>query len=700
MRPHGIGNLGLVFGWILAAAIVALFGIHRVSFAQQSAVNEPVVPPALTTALQVKHLTSEEARSNRAVRLRAIVLYYNQQDFVDLIVHDDTAGIYLADTRKKQFHTRPGDVVEVTGVTGAGDYAPVVRVSALRVVGSAPLPAPREVSYERLVSGVEDAEWVQVRGIIRNVTPSRMTPPGALQVDLMTSGGRLNARVQNYDPGRVAALVDSEVVITGVCTPVFNKRRQLLDMRLSVPTVGHIETVHPAPLDPFDGPTRTINQLRQYEPKSNFGHRVKVRGVVMLREKDRSLFVRDDTQGVRVATAHGPSVAVGDEVEVVGFAAQGGYSPMLEDATYRRTGATRTVPPMTVTLAQARGGEHDCDLVQLEGELLEWIPNPAEHILLLRQGDVVFRAYLPRVDRAFGALPLQSRVRATGICVTELGPQRRPQSFRLLLRSPADLQVLRSPPWWNPRRLAWAMGALSLLVFGSSCWVVLLRRQVAAQTALIGTKIHQEAILEERHRMAREIHDTLVQSFAAISLQLEALRDKLGLGDPARVARHLDLAHRLARESMADARRSIWALHNTTAAPNLAASLAASCKSIIAGTGIENSIAIEGELPRLSPEIENNLVYISREAVINSVKHGAPRRITLTLRREPRALLIIVHDDGCGFESLPRSGRLDQGGFGMVSMHERAEQICADLQIESRCGAGTTVCVTVPLHGA
>ena len=699
MRPHGQSRLRPP-AWSARVLSLLLMALPARATAQAPAAAEAEPRGVITSAREVKRLTPEQARSGQPVRLRGVVVYYDQQGFVDLIVHDGTAGIYLADTKDKRLRVRPGDLVEVDGVSGPGDYAPVVRMTALRVVGTAPLPPAQEVSHERLASGVESGEWVRIRGIVRAATPSRLAIPGALQLDVMTSGGRMNARVQNYDRARVAELVDSEVVLTGACTAVFNRRRQLLDVRLSVPTQEHIEIVRAAPADPFALPGRPINRLRQYDPESTFGHRVKVRGVVTLHDKGRALFIRDETQGLRIDTQQKSPLQVGDEVEVLGFVGRGGYSPKLEDATYRRTGATRAVAPIAAGIAEARAGQHDGDLVQLEGVLLDWIPNPAEHVLLLQREGRVFRAHLPRGDAAITPVAPRSGVRATGICVIETGPGLpRPQSFHLLLRSAADVVVLQSPPWWNARRLAWALGVFALVALGASVWVVLLRRRVATQTALIGEKIHQEAILQERHRMAREIHDTLVQSFAAISLQLEAIRDKLTPGDPGRVARHLEIAHRLARESMVDARRSIWALHSMAGAgPNLATSLAASCKSITDGTGIENAIAVEGELPPLPAEIENNLLYIGREAVINSVKHAAPKRIELTLRREPRALLVIVRDDGRGFEHPGDAGATRHRGFGMISMQERAQQISAALTFDSRAGEGTTVCVTVPLR--
>lgn len=699
MHPHGQTRLRPA-PWIAPVLrLLLLIALPAGAAAQEPAASGAEAHGVLTKAREVKRLTPEQAKRGQPVRLRGVVLYYDQQGFVDLIVHDGTAGVYLADTKDKRLRVRPGDLVEVDGISGAGDYAPVVRLQALRVVGTAPLPPAREVSHERLASGVESGEWVRIRGIVRAATPSRLPIPGALQLDVMTSGGRLNARVQNYDRARAAALVDSEVVLTGASTAVFNQRRQLLDVRLSVPSEGQIEIVRPAPADPFAAASRPINRLRQYDPESTVGHRVKVRGVVTLHDNGRALYIRDETQGLRIDTAQKTAVAVGDEVEVLGFVARGGYSPKLEDATYRRTGATRPVVPVAAGLVEAQAGQRDGDLVELDGVLLDWIPNPSEHVLLLQQDGRVFRAHLPRGDATIPPVGLRSVVRVTGICVIELGAgPPRPQSFRLLLRSAGDIVVLRSPPWWNARRLAWALGAFALVALGASVWVVLLRRRVATQTALIGQKIHQEAILQERHRMAREIHDTLVQSFAAISLQLEAIRDKLTLGDPGRVARHLEIAHRLARESMVDARRSIWALHGMPGeGPNLATSLAASCKSITDGTGIENAIAVEGELPPLPAEIENNLLYIGREAVINSVKHAAPKRIELTLRREPRALQVIVRDDGRGFEGPGEGGATRHRGFGMISMQERAQQISAQLTFHTREGAGTTVCVTVPL---
>ena len=264
--------------------------------------------------------------------------------------------------------------------------------------------------------------------------------------------------------------------------------------------------------------------------------------------------------------------------------------------------------------------------------------------------------------------------------VLEAGMVLMPRSFQVLLRTPQDIAVLKGPPWWTPQRMAWIFGAMGLAILGSVAWAGLLRMRVRQQTEFIRQRVHDEAVMQERHRMAREIHDTLVQGFAGISLQLEAVRDKLPSESPV-LRRHLEVAHSLARESMAEARRSIWAWHNDSLlTARLPAALAASVKSITGDTQIVTKFAANGDFSHLSADLENNLLYIGREAILNAVKYGTANAITIDLRCENRHCCLTVKDDGRGFDArkVQANGASANGGFGLIK-HARActQQVAA-----------------------
>ncbi len=200
------------------------------------------------------------------------------------------------------------------------------------------------------------------------------------------------------------------------------------------------------------------------------------------------------------------------------------------------------------------------------------------------------------------------------------------------------------------------------------------------------------AVLMERSRMARELHDTLAQGFTGIFLLLEAAEDALP-SDHKEAARHLFRARELARSSLNEARRAVHALRPAALE---AGDLHASLRSMIhqmEGTGTEVVLKLEGEAHLLRMPVEDNLLRICQEALTNSIRHGNASRVEVGLAFEDRRLQLSVEDNGTGFDHTLTTG----AGMGLMGMEERAEALGGDLKLASRPGQGTRITVTVPL---
>ncbi len=218
-------------------------------------------------------------------------------------------------------------------------------------------------------------------------------------------------------------------------------------------------------------------------------------------------------------------------------------------------------------------------------------------------------------------------------------------------------------------------------LLGLACWG-LYRLRVRQMQARFS------AVLAERNRIAREIHDTLAQGFAGISVQLESVNETM-IDSPGVAKNHLDKARTLVRTSLAEARRSVWDLRSTLLEEDdLAEALARIAQQLSAAGAAE--VEVTGDRRRLSAAIENNLLHIGREALTNAVKHAYASRIRVEINFEKELVRVRVRDDGRGFDTLSSNGA---GGFGLISMRERAEQIGANLSIESAPGEGTEVTV-------
>ena len=647
----------------------------------------------LTNAAQLRALPATLAVRLLPVKLRATVTAFNPSS---VFIQDETGGTFL------NFTTVPsglsiGDVVEVEGVTYPGRFLPGVSSPRLRVVAHGDLPAAAPVTFDELLVARRHYERVQLSGIVRSIALA----PASERIILYIASGARKLEVQIAAPGvtNLPALVGAHVRIAGLAAGYINNRRQLLAPQLLVNELADVDIVMPPLADPFSVPLMASSALLNFDPAGVSQQRVRVRGVVTHRQSGEAIFLRDADHGLLVQTAQTEAVRPGDIVEAVGFPAMGRFSAFLEDAEFRITGHDADPQPLPSTLTEALTGTNDANLITLDAQVLEVLENPAESVLVLRAEDVAFRARMPRATLA---LRKDSRVRLTGVCRAEEfsaaggGFGANPRSIELLLRSPADVMVLNAASGWTVQRLALAAGILLGVALVAFVWVVLLRRRVTEQAEVIREKIRREAALEERHRMAREMHDTLAQSFSGLGFQLEALNTRLPTG--AEGARsQLEIARQMVRHGQEGFRRSLLNLRAqelergslTEALPELA-------RHITAGTGIELHCEVQCPERGLSEAIEANLLRIGQECLGNAVRHEHPKRIDLVLQHEQGRVSLSITDDGVGFD--PSELKLaGNGHFGWRGIRERAEQIGAQVELRSQPGHGTTVTVNVPI---
>ncbi|GKQ41924.1 two-component sensor histidine kinase [Streptomyces sp. A012304] len=201
----------------------------------------------------------------------------------------------------------------------------------------------------------------------------------------------------------------------------------------------------------------------------------------------------------------------------------------------------------------------------------------------------------------------------------------------------------------------------------------------------------QAGTLAERQRLAREVHDTLTQGFASISMLLDAARDDLPPGSPA--ARRVEQAMRTARDNLVESRRLVQALRP---APLERTHLAEAVRELTARlteeTGIEAYTVVTGQPVALTASIEGELLRVVQEALTNAWRHARAASVSVTLSYLGDALAIDIQDDGTGFAPAAR-----QAGIGLTTMRERIAALNGTFALESAAGEGTTVAVTVPL---
>jgi PAS domain S-box-containing protein len=218
---------------------------------------------------------------------------------------------------------------------------------------------------------------------------------------------------------------------------------------------------------------------------------------------------------------------------------------------------------------------------------------------------------------------------------------------------------------------------------------------LAIQLNEFAEKSRQSAILEERNRMARDIHDTLAQGFTGVIVQLEAADDAIGCCRRKEANEHLQRAAELARRSLSEARRSVRALRpEALHAGNFWEALQGIVKNTTAGTALHTRFELRGQLRDLPPAWQENLLHIGQEALTNALKYAHPRNFETRLTSDTRELRLELRDDGDGFEVND-----PHDGFGLAGMRERVEQMGGNLKVTSARGKGTKVFVTLPYNG-
>ncbi len=647
-------------------------------------------PPPLGPIAGIRALTPDEARERRPVRVRGVVTAHDPEENL-LFVQDQTAGIYV-EAWRHLYDVQPGQLVEVTGWTERGAFAPIIVWPRLAVLGTAPAPTP--LRLDAAVVPRYDSQWTEAEGIVR---AARRRGSRAV-LDLLAFGERLQVDVLGVaDDARMGALVGAQVRVRGVYKTEFSPTRQVLGVGLSVPRPELVSVVDPAPADPYGEPLRRAASVLDFHPRDPVGRRIHVRGTVTLHRPGRFLYLRDESGPLRVESRDAAALAPGTLVDVVGFPQLGEYRPRLEDASVR-TLAPAPPPaapaPRAVRPEEALRGELDGELVTLEGRLVELLRTEGERRLVLQSPLCVFEAVLPSAagGEALDTLRAQSRLAVTGIAVVHGDAARVPQSVQVLLRDAADVRVVAGAPWWTPRRAGLAAAALFALAAGAFAWVAALRHRVREQTEVLRGRLSREAALEERTRLARELHDSLEQNLAGIGYALEAARQTLGQPQVARG--HLDRALLHVDGSMGEARRSVWALRPLALeAGDLASALGTLAREVTRGGVAQAELQVHGDPWPLAPAVEDQLFRVAQEALTNALKHAGARFVRLNLRFGADALAIVVEDDGRGFDARVPAG---PGHFGLVGMRERTAAIGATLELRSEPGRGTAVSVLLP----
>lgn len=691
--------------------------------------------PVLTRVADIRILSREQAAKAARVKVRGVITVRspggffldndNQGIWVDLGVAKNR-GVWKAESVPSGDYTS-GSLVEVEGVTDATGYSPQVLPVRIVRLGPADLPEPHRLSMERLLSGSEDCQWVEIEGVIQDAGRSEYSKFSEQAIlDLAVEGHFCRVLVfrgEEIDPTK---WVDARVRIRGAFGPQVNLRSEVAGLQIFIEGTANIEVVTPPPDDPFLSPRVALNQLLPFSPNEAPGHRKVTRGIVTFAFPGRFFFLQDGATGVKVESSS-TRVKVGDEVEVAGFVTTVHTLASLRGAVVRVLGRQPLPAPAVVgaerllhpRLRSVWTGEADEDCggrrVRLKGRLLrlEKGGNEAPPGLMIEADGTAFSALLP--------LPVAmnppaswvegAELELTGTCELSFKTETPTRSsvsqsiagFRVWLPSPQDVRVLRTPSWWTPQRLVLALGGTVAVLLLALAWVLLLRREVGRRGTLLGrelsarraTKLEFDTTLRERTRLANDLHDTLEQTLTGLSLQLQAA-ELFQTAEPVRSAHHLHLAQQFLDRSREDVHRTVWDLRaHGLGGLDLVEALRERMRLTVSGTEVRIRVDSEGVMFPLPDFIAGNLLLLAQEAITNALKHAAACNITACVVFQEEGVALRVVDDGVGFDPGNVPGHRE-GHFGLQGMRERVKRLGGKLEIASVPGEGTRIEVHVP----
>jgi PAS domain S-box-containing protein len=484
-------------------------GIRAIGFFLWAVVLIPIAHagpklPVLTTVRQVRALSLEEAKLEYPVKLSGVVTVLSGSAN-SFFFADETAGISI-DRKDVNPEVQSGDRVEVSGVSEPGFFAPSVTSIHVRILNHGKLPPAPLKTFQEMAGGALDSQWIEIRGVVHAASIAESWGRQVLFLETDVGGGSITVRVHDFPPIDPETLIDAEISVRGVCGTKFNGRRQFIGLRLFVASLLDVKIERPPPPDAFAIPMRGLQSVLTFGTVGVGAHRTKIAGTVSYQRLGRGLYLQQGDQGIYVQTTQATVTPPGTQVEAVGFAAAGAYSPVLESATFKVLGSTEPPAARRANASEMIGqlGEgfptapYDSLLVRTPGWVVERLQRAGDEVVVLKDGDRLFRAIW---EGGAGASALEqlrvgTKIAVVGICSVQADERREPRSFEILARSAGDVTLLERPSWWNLAHAVRGLGIALLAVLVSIAWIVLLRKRVQQRTAeLLRSHAHLNAVL-------------------------------------------------------------------------------------------------------------------------------------------------------------------------------------------------------------
>ena len=669
-----------------------------------------------------------DRQNEREFLISGTVQYVLDPTSCEFLLADDTGTAEIFN-RTPTYQTdafAPGDVLRVSGKIGRVTPGSSTAVSkAVTLLRHDLAPEPVQTTLSDIKSGKVDFRYIQTKGTVINAFRDEIDSNYHY---LTLSDGVSHVYVTVYTgkgstPLDIGSLINANVTITGACCPLHTGDRRFLGRSINVSDAGNIAILRRPSSDPYSVPLADDLGMSNPEDVRTVGQ-ARLVGKVLAVWGGNHMMLKGSNRFVHtIETADSRLPSAGEWVEAAGTLETDLYHLNLSNAIWRPakepTADDVDEQPVDVTIRELlsdNGGipalhtEFHGRTIRLVGTVRDLpLDNSRLHAFALGDGGFNLQVNAEACPEALKGLSTDTRLSVAGICMVKIPNWNSYTKFphatdiTVLIRSPHDIRILSRPSWWTPSRLTAVIGALLVLLIGFVAWNRILNRLVVRRSQeLFREQVeHYGADLrvDERTRLAVELHDSLSQVLTGVAMEVEAAQ-QFTEGAAAELTQHLGVAQKTLKSCRNELRNCLWDLRNQSfEETDMNAAIRRTLLPHVRNVRTDIRFNIPRE--RFSDNTIHVILRIIRELSVNAIKHGRASALQIAGGIDGDLLLLSVTNNGEPFDPGSAPG-IDQGHFGLEGIRERLRKFAGSLEIAAtatgRIRAKVTMRIRRPEH--